>query len=109
MREEAIPFGKREVGIDTAKDGNKVVLESSNGLFGCIGAMLFGRDALEVDIVFLEGLFEVLGAFVVKDVQGWGMTMLKKLLVCGFPGVADACCFAIGNGAGMDGVGILVI
>jgi hypothetical protein len=33
------------------------------------------RDALEIDLVFLEGVLEVFGAFVVENVQIWGVAV----------------------------------
>lgn len=65
LREETIPFGERKLGINGAKDRNKVILECPNGTFGGVGTVFFGWDALEMDQVFGEGVLEVLGTLVV--------------------------------------------
>ena len=35
--------------------------------FGGVATMAVRRDALEVDVIFLEGFFEFVGAFVILD------------------------------------------
>ena len=68
MREEAVPFGQGKLRVNGAKNGDKMILESADGTFGGVGAVFFWWNALKLDIVFLERVFEILGAFVVKDV-----------------------------------------
>jgi hypothetical protein len=45
-----------------------VVLERANGTFGRVDTVFFGRHALEENIIFREGFFEVGGTLVIKDV-----------------------------------------
>ena len=54
LGKETVPFGKRKVGINGAEDRDEVIFKGANRTFGSIGAMLFGWDALKVDIVFEE-------------------------------------------------------
>ena len=68
MRKETVPFGEWKFGVDCAENGDKVVLESSNGTFSCVDTVLFRRNTLELDVVFTKRIFEVLGAFVVENV-----------------------------------------
>ncbi len=109
LRQKSIPFAEGELGVDGAEDGDKVVLEGANGTFCRIGTVFFGWNALELDLILQEGILEVLGAFVVKDVKIWGMTLMDESLVSFFPGFADTGRFAIGNGDSMDGVGVLMV
>jgi hypothetical protein len=66
---ETIPFRKRKLRVNSAEDGNKVVFEGANGSFGSVGMVFFGRDTLEGDLVTAKSIFEVLGAFFVKNVK----------------------------------------
>ena len=60
LRKETIPFSERELGVNGAKNGHKMVFERPNGTFGGIDAMFFGRNTLELDLVLGEGILEVL-------------------------------------------------
>ena len=86
-----------------------MVLESTDGSFGGIGSMFFGWHALEGDVVFVEGIFQSLRTFVVENVEFGSMTAGEKTVVGRFPGIADAGSLAIGNGDGVNGVGVMVI
>ena len=86
-----------------------MVFESADGTFGSIGTVFFRWDSLVLDLVFHEGILEVLRAFVVQDVEVGGMSLVHKDFVGLFPGVPDTGGFAIGNGNSMDGVGVLVV
>ena len=107
--EKAIPFAEGKVGIDSAEDRNQVILESTDSSFGGIGTMFLGWHALKGDIVFLEGIFESLRTFVVKNVELGSMTSGEETFVGRFPGIADASGLAIGNGNGVNRIGVMVI
>lgn len=107
--EKAIPFAEGKVGIDSAEDRNQVILESTDSSFGGIGTMFLGWHALKGDIVFLEGIFESLRTFVVKNVELGSMTSGEETFVGQFPGIADASGLAIGNGDGVNRIGVMVI
>ena len=47
-----------------------MVLPGLDSAFGSVSTMAVRRDSLEIDVVFAEGLLEVVRAFVVKDVEG---------------------------------------
>jgi hypothetical protein len=47
-----------------------MIFEGPDGAFGGVDSVFFRRDPLEADLVAEEGIFEVLGAFVVKDAPG---------------------------------------
>ena len=68
LRKKAIPFSERELGIDSAEDGNKVVFKSANSTVCSVDAVLLGRHTLELDVVFRKSVLEVLRAFVVENV-----------------------------------------
>ena len=55
-----------------------MIFERSNGAFGSIDAMFFLRYPLELDAILGESIFQILGAFVVKNVEiGW-MTLMDE-------------------------------
>ena len=68
LRKETIPFSEREFGVDSAENGNKVVLKSAYGTFSGVDTMFFRGNTLELDFVFGEGILEILGTLVVKNV-----------------------------------------
>jgi len=86
-----------------------VILEGSDSAFGGVDSVFFRWDPLEAYLVAEEGVFEVLGALVVKDVEFGSVTPVDEHLVGGFPSVADGGGFAVGNGDGVDRVCILVV
>ena len=49
MRDEAVPEMQGEVGVETAKVSNKVILVGLYGAFGGVGAMQVRRNELEID------------------------------------------------------------
>jgi hypothetical protein len=109
LREETIPFGERKMGVYRAEDGDEVIFEGPDGPFGCIDSVFFRRYALETNLILLKGVFEILRAFVVKNVKLRSMAVMNQGLVSGFPGVAYAGGFAIWNGHCMNGVGVLMV
>ena len=108
LRKETIPFGERELGVDGAKNGDKVIFECPNGTFGSIDAMFFRWNALELDFVLGKSIFEVL-TLVVKNVEIGRMAVVNKKFVGLLPGIANASCLAIRNGNGMNGIGVLMV
>jgi hypothetical protein len=109
LGEETVPFGEGKSGIGGAEDGNKVVFESPDGAFGSICTMFLGRrNSLELDVVFLKGVFESLGTFVVENVKGGRVTMAEEKVVGRFPGVANAGGLAVGDSDGVDRVSVVV-
>ena len=86
-----------------------MILEGSDSAFGGVDSVFFRWDPLEAYLVAEEGVFEVLGALVVKDVEFGSVTPVDEHLVGGFPSVADGGGFAVGNGDGVDRVCILVV
>jgi hypothetical protein len=109
LREKTIPFAEWELGVDSAENRNKMVFEGANSTFSSIGTMFFGGDSLILDLILHEGILEVLRAFVVQDVEVWGMALVHKSLVGLFPGVADTGGFAIRNGDSMNGICVLMV
>ena len=109
LQEETIPFGKWKLGVNGAKYRNKVILECSNGTFCCIDTMFLWGNALKINIVFQEGIFESLRAFIVEDMKLRSVTLVQKCLVNGFSSSADAGCLPIGNGNGMNSIGVLMV
>ena len=109
LREEAIPFGERKGGIDGAEDRDEMGFKGPDRTFCGVRTMLFGRQALKGDLIFEKGIFQILGAFIVKDMQvGW-MTMMTEVPMCLFPGIANTGSLAIRDWLGMNGIGILMI
>ena len=71
--------------------------------------MFFWRHALKGNVIFLEGIFEILRALVVEYVQFGGMAVGNKDFVSLFPRTAYSGSLAIGNGCLMDGICFVVI
>ena len=71
--------------------------------------MLFWRHALKGNIIFLEGIFDILKALIVEDVQFYGMAVGKKDFIRIFARTVYAVSLAFGNGCRMDGICIVVI
>ena len=45
MREKTVPFSERELGVDRAEDGNKVIFECANDTFSGVDVVSFGGHA----------------------------------------------------------------
>jgi hypothetical protein len=55
--------------VDGGKGDNKVLLEGSDGSFGCIDAMVVWRHNLNIQFFRPNVRFDGLGTFVVHDVE----------------------------------------
>ena len=86
-----------------------MVLECANSAFGSVGTVFFWGNTLKLDLIFEEGVLEVLGAFIVQDVQIGRMTLMYQDAVCLFPGIANAGSLAIRDGNSMNSIGVLMI
>ena len=86
-----------------------MVLEGPDCSFGGIDSVFVRGDTLEANLVAEKGVLEVLGALVVKNVQVGGVALVDQQFVGGFPSVPDGGGLPVGNGHGVDGVGVLVI
>ena len=53
-----------------------MILEGADGSLSSVASIHVWGDKLECDIFILEGFPEVIGALVVEDVQGRGMSVL---------------------------------
>lgn len=109
MRDKAVPFIERKVGINRAENGNEVVFESADGAFSSIGPMFFWWDPLESHIILDKGKFQIIGALIIKDVKSGGMAMMSKKSMGGLPGRADGSSLSVGYRDSMDGIGVVVI
>ena len=65
--EETVPFGEGKLGVDSAEDGDKMIFKRPDGTFGCINTVFLGRNTLKLNVVFSEGILEVMRTFVVQD------------------------------------------
>jgi hypothetical protein len=97
------------LGVHGAKDRDKMIFECADGTFSSVGSMFTRRDTLEGDLVAKKGVLEVLGTFVVENVQVDGMTLTTNLFVAGFPGVTNGSSLLVGKCHGVDRVGVLVV
>jgi len=68
-----------------------------NCTLGCNTLVDVGRNALEGDVVFCECQFNVVGAFVVNDVQLRCVSVLLQLFICtfSFSHIVRPCLFGI--------------
>ena len=86
-----------------------MILERPDGAFSCVDTVFFRGNTLELDLILCESVFEILGTFVVENMQIGGMAMAQKQLVSGLPSIADAGGLPIRNGDGVNGVSVLVV
>ncbi len=68
MWQKLIPKLERAKHVDGCKGGDKVFLESTDGTFGGVDAMIVRRDQLDFHLVGTDVLFDCLGAFIVHDI-----------------------------------------
>ena len=52
-----------------------MILPGLDGAFGGVASVYMWWHALEGDVVFLERFFEIVGAFVIEDVELWGVAV----------------------------------
>ena len=71
--------------------------------------MFFRGNTLKLDFILRKCIFEILGTFVVENMQVRGMGLAHKQLVSGLPSLADTSGLPSRNGNGVNGVGVLVV
>ena len=86
-----------------------MIFECADGTFSSVCSMFTRRNTLEGNLVAKKSVLEVLGTFVVENVQMDGMTLTTNLVVAGFPGVTNGSSLLVGKGHGVDRVGVLVV
>lgn len=79
-----------------------MIFECADGTFSSIGSMFPRRYTLERDLVAGEGIFKVLRAFIVKNVQVDWMSLKTNLFVDRFPGITNGSSLFVGKGHGVD-------
>jgi hypothetical protein len=68
-----------------------------------------GWDALEINVVFAESFFELVGAFVVKDVETGSVAVgLEPCVQCG-PGGGEFAGLASFDGLGENGIAVKIV
>ena len=80
MGHEEVPFGKGELGVTGGEIGAEVVLPGLDGSFGCVASVAMRWESLEGNAIFLESLFEFVGAFSVEDVEFGGISVQMELV-----------------------------
>ena len=85
-----------------------MILESANGTFGGVDAVLMRWDSLKSNAIGKEGIFQILSAFIVEDVKFRRVALVDKESMCRFPRITNAGAFTVGNADGMNGVGVLM-
>ena len=68
LLDEMIPLAEGERWIASGEACDEMCLPCLDSTLGCIPAVDMWRHALEGNVIFGEGLFYVVGAFVVDDV-----------------------------------------
>ena len=96
-------------GSHVASPEHKMIFPCLDCAFGGVAAVAVGRDALEVDVIFLEGFLEFVGAFVVEDVKGGRVAIGLKARVQAGPGGYDFARLACFQRMGEDGVAVVII
>ncbi len=68
MWQKLVPKLEQAKHVDGCEGSNKVFLESADGAFGGVDAMIVRRDQLDFHLVGMDVLFNCLGSFIVHDV-----------------------------------------
>jgi hypothetical protein len=74
--------------IAESKTRAEVILPRLDGSFGSVAAVTVWGNSLEVKVVLLDGLLELVGAFIVKDVEVWGVVVALEAGMQGLPGLS---------------------
>lgn len=73
-----------------------MVFPGLDSAFGGIATVVMRRDTLEIDVVFVEGGFDGVGALVVEDVEFRSIAVGLELFEGGEPSVTDGATVAVG-------------
>lgn len=95
-----IPQLEGDVHVHGAESTDEVVFEDFDSLFGGIGPMVVGFDELHLASSSVQKGFDGRGSLVVREGEGWLVTMLGKAFVDVFKSSHD-----ISGGCGFDGQG----
>ena len=95
LGEEPVPQVHGELGVNTAKASNQMVLESSDGAFSGIAPVDTRRDQLVININVSHVSLEYIRALVVQSLETRAETGLDK--------IADTPLVGLENGRGMSG------
>ena len=106
---KTVPEMEWEVGVSAAEACNEVIFEGANGAFSRVAAMDAGRGQLEVDICFVEEVFEGLGAFIVEALEVGFESCFSKAAVHSFIGGNNAGGLSVFEGLSKDVVAVVVI
>jgi hypothetical protein len=84
LRHKEVPFSERKLRVAGGEASAEMILPGLDGSFGRVATMMdVRRDALEIDLVFLEGVLEVFRTFVVKNMKIWGVAVeLESCVQC---------------------------
>ncbi len=109
LQEEAVPFFDREGGVQAGDAGEEMVLPGLDGSFSGIAAMDVGWHEFELDLVFAEGFAEIFGAFIVQDVEAWGVSIVSEFEEQLSPGLGEFCGLSSFGRPGKDKVSVVII
>ena len=86
-----------------------MVLPTLDGSFGCVAAVAVWGYALEIDVVFFECFFEIVGTFVIEDVESGSVAVGLEFGVQGCPGFGEFAGLASFEWLGKDGIAVVVV
>ena len=109
LGEQAVPQMEGKGLVSAAEASDEMVLECPDGSFSRVAAMHAGWGQLEVNGLFMEEVFEYLGAFIIKAEQFGTEAMGCEEGMGSLMGCKDGASLAVGNGFGMDVVAIIAV
>lgn len=86
-----------------------MIFPSLDGSFGGVAAVAVRWYALEIYVILFKSLFEIVGAFVVEDVESGSVAVGLESGVQGCPGFGEFAGLASFEGLGEDGVAVVVV
>jgi hypothetical protein len=80
-----------------------------DGAFSSVTAVAVWGNALEVDVVLLESLLKLVGAFIVEDVEVWGVAVGLEVGMQGLPGLSEVTGLAGLEWCGENCIAVVII
>jgi hypothetical protein len=86
-----------------------VIFERADGPFGGVNTVFVRGNSLEGNALREKGVFEILGAFVVKNMKSGSVTLMNKCGMGGEPSITNAGTFTRRDSDGVNRVRVLMI
>ena len=109
LGKKTVPFGEWETSVKSEECSDEMILKGAYSSFGCVDSVFMWGHPLETNLVFQERVFQILGTFVVQNMECGCVTMIAKEFEGVFPGSADTGAGSILDGDSVNRVRILMV